>query len=59
MMSQDELNAMGLENLEAEIKSRRELMATMVGTLYPSIITDEITQLRERLLYLKKVRDNV
>lgn len=41
------LAALSPESLDAEIKDREELLKQMVGTLYPSIIRDEIDWLRE------------
>lgn len=38
--------------INAEIKERRELMSQMVGQLYPSILWDEILELRD--LYTKQ-----
>ena len=43
----------GLETSEAElrqeIKERQDLLKQMVGSLYPSIILDEIVKIREML----------
>lgn len=48
-----ELLESGLETSEAEllqeIKERQDLLKQMVGSLYPSIILDEIVKIREML----------
>lgn len=48
-----ELLKSGLETSEAElleeIKQRQDLLKQMVGSLYPSIILDEIVKIREML----------
>ena len=38
-----------VDEIEEEIIQRNELRATMVGQLYPSILTDEIYKLNEKL----------
>lgn len=38
-----------IDEIEEEIKQRKELRSTMVGQLYPSILTDEIYKLNEKL----------
>lgn len=38
-----------IEEIEEEIKQRKELGKQMVGQLYPSILMDEIYKLNERL----------
>ena len=38
-----------IDEIEEEIRQRKELRATMVGQLYPSILTDEIYKLNEKL----------
>ena len=43
------LQLTSVEEIEEEIKQRKELRATMVGQLYPSILTDEIYKLNEKL----------
>lgn len=40
--------------LEKEIKERRELISTMVGTLYPRILEDEIYNIQEKIERMKK-----
>lgn len=47
------------EEILKGIKERKELIQTMVGTLYPSIVTDEIIELKEQLQKIKKEKDNV
>lgn len=42
------LKQQNLANLDEEIASRRRLMQDMVGTLYPSIVRDELIKLNER-----------
>jgi hypothetical protein len=37
-----------LEEIQAEIKERQDLRSTMVGTLYPAVLTDEIQMLSLR-----------
>lgn len=48
MIPQEELSKMDLPTIEKEVGKRRELIKQMVGTLYPSIVADEIAQLCER-----------
>lgn len=49
MIDKDRLGAMTDPlAIQEEIKSRINLINQMVGTLYPSILFDEIIQLRER-----------
>jgi hypothetical protein len=38
-----------IDEIEEEIRQRKELRATMVGQLYPRILTDEIYKLNEKL----------
>jgi hypothetical protein len=38
-----------IRDLESQIEVRRNLMRQMVGSLYPSIISDQIVRLVERL----------
>ena len=42
-----------IDEIEEEIKQRRELGKQMVGQLYPSILMDEICKLNERLWNIK------
>lgn len=44
-----------LINLEDEIISRHRLMDDMVGMLYPSIVMNEIMQLRARYNEIKEI----
>ena len=48
MIPKEKLDKMDLPTIEEEINSRQELLKQMVGTLYPSILEDEIIQLVER-----------
>ena len=51
---------MTTEEIDAEIQSREELIKTMVGTLYPSILMKEIDELeakKTRLQLLSKLAD--
>jgi hypothetical protein len=40
------------EELKRQIKDREDMIGQMVGWLYPSILRDEITRLRERIAVL-------
>lgn len=42
-----------IESTENEIKIRQNLIEQMVGTIYPSILNDEITMLNVKLTQLK------
>jgi len=42
-----------IEELEVEIKERKNLLNTLVGNFYPAIIQDEINDLESKLLELK------
>lgn len=46
------LEKMTVEQIKNSIKDRQDLMSEMVGTLYPSIVADEITVLKKRLTEL-------
>lgn len=48
MINQEQLNKMNEDTVKKEIDSRRQLMDQMVGTLYPSILADELVQLYEK-----------
>ena len=39
---------LSVEELDKEIECRHELISKMVGTLYPSILYDEISEIRRR-----------
>lgn len=43
-----------VKKLEKEIAEREELIKNMIGTLYPSILLDEIHNLTERICQLEK-----
>ena len=43
-----------LPEIESEIALRRGLIANMVGTLYPGIVSDEIVQLYDRYGEIEK-----
>lgn len=49
MLIKEILEMMDIETVQKEIKSREHLLTIMVGTLYPSIIYDELEQLQLRL----------
>lgn len=42
-----------IESTENEIKIRQNLIEQMVGTIYPSMLNDEITMLNVKLTQLK------
>ena len=43
----NDINQTNLEEIEEQIKVRKELIDQMVGTLYPSILWGEIEKLEE------------
>lgn len=43
----DEVRAELLAIIDQEIVAHRQMMSEMVGTLYPSILQDEINKLRD------------
>lgn len=47
MKKLDEIDQINLEEIEEEIKTRRNLIDQMVGTLYPQILWGEIDKLKE------------
>lgn len=49
MISVDKCGSMTVEQLQQQIDERRILIKQMVGTLYPSILVDEIEQLRQMI----------
>ena len=48
MKSLKGLGEMNLETVEGEIAIRKDLLTQMVGSLYPSIIVDELSRLYVR-----------
>lgn len=48
MILKEKLNKMTIEEIEEKIEYRLKLIKQLVGQLYPSILWDEISQLRER-----------
>lgn len=48
MITKEKLEQLTVEEIDKEIESRRQLVQQMVGTLYPSILNDEIEQLLSR-----------
>lgn len=48
MISEKELAAMDLDTVNKQIEMRHELLNQMVGSLYPSIVEEEIQQLLVR-----------
>lgn len=41
-----------LKDLKNEIQTRYEMISTMVGSLYPSIVSDEIRQIESHIKWL-------
>lgn len=52
------LDKLSPEEICAEIKRRQELLPTFVGWLYPSIVKDEIIELRNRYFTLTGKSDH-
>ena len=52
----DALQLVDLKEIQQEINERRELIRQMVGSLYPSIIYDEIFKLNYRYSEIKNVK---
>jgi hypothetical protein len=40
-------SSLSLEDIEKEIEVRKKLLAQMVGSLYPSLLNDEIAELEK------------
>lgn len=57
-MSLSNLNSMTLEDIEREIEWRKKVVGEMVGTLYPSIIYEELSQLNERKCEIEQILRN-
>ncbi len=47
MLDWSTFSSLSFEDIEGEIKSRKKLLTQMVGSLYPSILYDEIAELEE------------
>lgn len=45
-----------IEKLKIEIQKREELLAMMVGSLYPSIVRDEILLINTQIDKLRKMQ---
>jgi hypothetical protein len=48
MLPKEQFEKMSKEELEEQIKVRRELLGQMVGWLYTSVLNDEIEELQKR-----------
>lgn len=46
-VSRQDFDKLTPEEIDVEVEERRKLIAGMVGTLYPSILSDEIADLME------------
>ena len=53
MRKRNEFEYLTIEQIDDEVKERREMLKQLVGTLYPSILCGEIDTLLERKDYLK------
>jgi len=49
----DALLLESIEEIQSEVNDRIELRQQMVGQLYPSILTDEISQLNSKIWEIK------
>jgi len=55
MVDIKEFDTLTRSQIKEEIKQKRKLMGEMVGTLFPSILLDEIYELTD--IYTKKVKE--
>lgn len=54
-MSIGNINQMSLKEIEQELEWRQKVYPTLVGTLYPPIIRDEIGQLTRRKIEIESI----